>query len=321
MRTELTLFDPMPVHSTLLPRAPSKRQPDLAISAIITTHNEGQELLRTIRSVQQNTACLHELIVVDDGSSRDFAFTAESGVTLIRHEHRMGVAHSRHEATNLSSGNILIFLDAHQRVSANCLDLMAQVALSHHAIVSVDVCGFGLFSRRAYGACFQMCPKNGLFSAEWRHRRPHEKVSRIDSLKSPAYAIPSSLYQDVSWIDGLRGWGGSEAAVSLKAFFAGVDMLHLRGPLAKHCFRRKFPYQTSWEEVCRNHALIARVCFNDCTWFDYWLPQVFSEHLSPTALDELESEQVRSLHNEFAPRKRRADLEFWTELLRTSPPF
>jgi hypothetical protein len=145
-------------------------------------------------------------------------------------------------------------------------------------------------------------------------------VSRVTSLKAPAYAIPRSIYERVHWIEALRGWGGSEAAVSLKAFFTGIDILHLHGPLAKHRFRRSFPYETTWEEVWRNQALIARVCFEERTWYDYWLPQVFAGHLSKEALAELESVDVTAEQRAFCAIKSRSDREFWTELLRQTEP-
>ena len=106
---------------------------------------------------------------------------------LIRHERRTGVAASRDEATRIATGNVVVYLDAHQRVSRNCLDQLGQVAIDRRAIVSVDVCGFGFFPKRAYGAVFRLCPKNGFFSALWSHLRPATEVSRANSLKAPAY--------------------------------------------------------------------------------------------------------------------------------------
>lgn len=302
-------------------RSSNRRQGTLAISVVITAHNEGSELLRTVRSVRRYTDALHEIIVVDDGSTDESCLALNAvGVKLIRHERRTGVASSRDEATQVATGNVLVYLDGHQRVSRSCLDRLAQVALDHRAVVSVDVCGFGFLPRRAYGATFRLCPANGFFSAKWSHSRPALEVSRTNSLKAPAYAIAASVYKDIHWISALRGWGGSEAAISLKAFFTGVDILHLRGPLARHRFRRRFPYTTTWDEVWRNQALIARVCFDDCTWYDYWLPEVFDKHLSEQARADLECEEVAAEHERFLERKVRSDRDFWNELLCQSEP-
>jgi hypothetical protein len=72
--------------------------------------------------------------------------------------------------------------------------------------------------------------------------------------------------------------------------------------------------------VWRNHAIIARVCFDDSTWFQYWLPQVFEPHLTEEARHTLESMEIQDEHDEFIRRKVRTDRQFWTDLMQTSPP-
>jgi hypothetical protein len=118
----------------------------------------------------------------------------------------------------------------------------------------------------------------------------------------------------------LRGWGASEAAISIKAFFLGIDILHVCGPLTRHLFRPKFRYSVTDEGVSRNHALIARVCFDDRTWFDYWLPRVFEGCLSLETIRELDAPEVVAEHEAFLNLKRRSDLEFWRGLLRRKEP-
>src|SRR5207244_2603426 len=136
------------------------------------------------------------------------------------------------------------------------------------------------------------------FGAEWKYRTPDQSVTSISSLRAPGYLIPAEVYPKVRWSRSLRGWGGSEAAVSLKAFIAGVDILHLCGPVAYHQFKKKFHYDVSWDEVWRNHAIIARICFDERTWYEYWLPEVFEKNLSAAALNDLESDELRIEHEE-----------------------
>ena len=72
----------------------------------------------------------------------------------------------------------------------------------------------------------------------------------------------------------MQAWGASEAAIAVKSFFMGIPILHLAGPLVRHRFRNEFSYETTWEGVWRNQAIIARVCFDETTWSRYWLPQI-----------------------------------------------
>jgi len=291
------------------------------VSVIVTTHNEGEELHHTLRSIVDNTNCLAEILVVDDGSTDGSCDSVGSDIVrVIRHDTRVGVARSRDEASRAARGNVLCYLDAHQRLSPKCVDRCAQVALDEHAITCPDIRDFGRFEWRLYGAHFRLCPKRGYFSARWRHWRILRRVKPVTGLRAPPYLIPSDLYPKVGWHQSLRGWGGSEAAVAVKAFFTNTRILHVGGPLALHKFRRRFHYETSWEGVWRNHAVIARVCFDDNTWFRYWLPNVFEPHLDDIAKKVLASTDLEAEQRAFQSIKVRPDRDFWTCLLRQTVP-
>lgn len=291
------------------------------VSVVITTHNEGAELARTIRSIVENTRSLAEVLIVDDGSDDGSCDAiANDHVRVIRHDRRVGVAFSRDEASRAARGDVICYLDAHQRVSPACLDRCAGVAVQRRAIVTPDIKDYGLLRWRLHGAEFQLCPKHGYFSAVWRQWFQRRGISRVTALRAPPYLIPRDLYTDVAWSANLQGWGASEASVVMKSFFMGIPILLYSGPLARHRFQKQFPYETTWEGVWRNQAIIARICFDERTWSRYWLRRVFEPHLSDEARRAVESDAVRQEHAEFQARKRRADREFWTELLRSSPP-
>jgi glycosyltransferase involved in cell wall biosynthesis len=291
------------------------------ISVIITSHNEGDELARTVESVRRHTRHLAEVIVVDDASTDGSCDAlARSDVRVIRHASRIGVAYSRDVASRAALGDVLCYLDAHQRVSRGCLDRCAQPALERQAITCPDVRDYGWFRWRLYGADFCLHPQRGHFTGRWRTWRWRRCVSPVTALRAPPYLVPRSVYSAVAWSPSLRGWGASEASVGVKAFFSGTPILHVGGPLAKHLFRGEFHYETTWDGVWRNHALIARICFDDANWFGYWLPRVFEEHLTREAHDLLESPAIRDEHEAFRPFKVRSDRQFWTDLLREEPP-
>ena len=63
------------------------------ISVIITAHNEGEELRRTVESVRENTQQPFEIVLVDDGSTDGSCDgLADDDLTVIRHDERTGVA-------------------------------------------------------------------------------------------------------------------------------------------------------------------------------------------------------------------------------------
>jgi glycosyltransferase involved in cell wall biosynthesis len=291
------------------------------ISVIITAHNEEADLAGTLRSVLENTRSLEEVIVVDDGSDDRSCEDLETDrVRVIRHPMRIGVAFSRDEGSRQAKGDVLCYLDAHQRLGKGCLDHCAQVAIERAAITCPDLKDYGLIGWRSHGAEFQLCPKQGYFSARWRQCFSLRRVSRVTGLRAPPYLVPRSLYGKVAWSRSLRGWGASEASIAVKSFFLGIGILHITGPLARHRFQRSFPYSTTWEGVWRNQAIIARICFDDSTWYRHWLPQVFQPHLTEEALAAVEGSEVQAEHEEFLSKKRLTDRQFWTNLLRMQPP-
>jgi glycosyltransferase involved in cell wall biosynthesis len=299
---------------------PLRQTPDL-LSVIITAHNEGVEVLRTVESVRANTRLDHEIIVVDDGSTDGSCDELEAmGIRVIRHRERVGVAYSRDAASRAALGEVLAYLDAHQRVEPGCLDRCAELAANYGAITCPPCRPLNRRYPVSYGASLRLDPERGFFSARYRIARPRQETTRISALRSPAYVIPRSVYERVAWIAGLRGWGATDFSVAVKAFFTDIDILNVNTGATQHLFRKRIPYQTSWEGVWRNHALIARVCFDDRTWSRYWLPEVFQRNLTDDALREMDSPGVLAEREAFTAEKVRPDREFWRGLLRVPEP-
>jgi len=282
------------------------------LSVIITAYDEGEELVKTINSVRAGTRQSYEIIVVDDGSTDGSCDAIEAdGVRVIRHDERVGIAASRNDACAVARGDVFAFLDGHQRLSPGCLDQCAETAQQRQAIVWPDVRGLTDRGWTGHGALLRLCEKRAYFSGTWIRRKPPEPLSPISTLIVPGYVMPRQVYDRVRWIGALRGWGASEAAITVKAFFLKIPILHLCGPLARHLFRKKLPYSVPWETVWRNHALVARVCFDERTWFDNWLPEVFEGHLTDPMLQDLESPDVLAEHEAFIAAKERTDQEFF----------
>jgi hypothetical protein len=215
---------------------------------------------------------------------------------------------------------VLCYLDAHQRIGPGALDRCAELALRENAITCPDVRDYGWFRWRLHGADFQLCPERGFFTSTWRQWFQRRGVQQISGLRAPPYLIPRGLYEDVAWSRFLQGWGGSEASVVVKAFFTGHRILHISGPVVRHQFQARSGFAVTWDELFRNQAVIARICFAQKTWDNYWLPRVFDGHLAEQTRQALESEPLLAEHRRFQGRKRFADRHFWTDLLKTAAP-
>ena len=286
----------------------------MKISVIITSLNEGEEVAATIKSIRENTEDF-EIVLVDDASTDGSCIGVQCD-QLIRHEERVGIVPSRLEGVRVAKGECFAFLDAHQRVSEGCLNKLADLAMEKQAITWPCVTGIGQSRWMGHGASMRQKDgrKNGLFEAQWRRSPPVESVSRCSTLVVPGYVIPRKVWPKVQLIPGMSIHGASEAALAVKAFFTDVDLLHLCGPVARHKFNSKVPFELRWRTQARNHALVARVCFDDKTWHEYWAIR-FRRHIKEEGLKEMENEPVLTWHREFQKIKCRPDEEFWTGLI------
>ena len=242
-----------PGHSGLQSGQPSAKR----LSVIITAHNEGVELLRTVLSVRANTRVDHEIIVVDDGSTDGSCDGHEApGVRVIRNPARVGVAYSR-DVGCAAVGDMFAYLDAHQRVEPSCLDRFAEVASKYDSITCPPCRPLNRRYPVSYGASFSRTP-NGPFCtpsdgtpAERNH--PHLGPA-VAGLRHPGRRLrPRLLDRRPARL------GATDFSVAVKAFFTDVDILHVHTGATEHLFRKRIPYETSWAGVWRNHALIWRL--------------------------------------------------------------
>ncbi|MGL5541341.1 MAG: glycosyltransferase family 2 protein [Erysipelotrichaceae bacterium] len=82
------------------------------ISVVIPVYNGAKYLSEAIRSVKQQNYPVHELLVVDDGSSDASAAIAKAlGASVIRTAH-LGAASARNVGIRHATGDYLAFLDA-----------------------------------------------------------------------------------------------------------------------------------------------------------------------------------------------------------------
>lgn len=274
------------------------------ISVIITAFDEGAEVRHTIDSVRAATRPPYEIVLVDDGST-DACCRGLNGsdLRLVRHHERLGVAPSRNAGCQVAGGEVFAFLDAHQRLSDGCLNACADLAVERSAIVWPDVRGLHDRGWTGHGATMGLCPKHGYFSPRWQTRTPRTTISKITALITPGYVMPRGVHELVRWSDLMRGWGATEAAVWVKAFCLDIDILHLCGPLARHLFRKTSHFDTPPKVSWRNHAIVARTCFDEAAWRDHWLPRVFASVLSPATIKEIE--RCKPGQNSVVPSMRR----------------
>jgi glycosyltransferase involved in cell wall biosynthesis len=98
---------------------------DGRVSFVITARNENPAVVASTVSGIVTTAAgvCHEIVIVDDASTEPVDITG-AGVTIIRHSDPIGVTRAREAGTNVTTANILFWLDAHMTFEPGWLQAM-----------------------------------------------------------------------------------------------------------------------------------------------------------------------------------------------------
>ncbi len=100
-----------------------------SVSVVIPAHNASRTLAACLESVYAQSCPIHEVIVVDDGSTdRTGEIARDFPCTLIRLEPNRGVSAARNAGIAAAGGDILFFLDSDEALTpdsvANAVDIL-----------------------------------------------------------------------------------------------------------------------------------------------------------------------------------------------------
>ena len=101
------------------------------VSVIVPLFNKRSYVRETLESVLNQTVPVHQIIVVDDGSSDGGAEVVESfrepHIRLLR-QPNAGVAAARNKGIELATGDLISFLDADDRYRPGYIENLLQMA-------------------------------------------------------------------------------------------------------------------------------------------------------------------------------------------------
>ncbi len=290
---------PAPPHADLTDCPPCKEKMLAAmksaackISVVISSLNERENLLATVASVKHDCPEA-EIIVVDDGS------TVPEPVVTIRNPKRIGGPRSRRLGALRATGDVVIFLDAHNALDwetacwfaqrypeigpvkpefkemldrPHKLRTLAAAAMERQAIVY----GGCMFSCGRAGA--SLVPEKGMLGARWVVRRkdlPPLDLWPTSLMMGAFYAIPRTV------LDRFGGWpalpnfhGAQELSVALLAAAHQVPILFHSNVALWHLFRGKKtgvypPFEMQGIGSQLGYAAAWRMVLDDAHWKDY----------------------------------------------------
>ncbi len=237
------------------------------ISVVVISHNEGEYLHRTIKSLQSGLSNDSEIIVVDDCStdgSTERLDSIERRITVLHPNNRLGVASARNFGARHTRGDIIVFSDAHVSVPNNWVAPLAD-ALTRQEVgaVAPAISVMGRLGGKGYG---------GFVRAEeltWRwlglqERNPHP----VPLLCGCFLAIRRDVLEATGGFDsGMITYGLEDIEFSLRLWLLGYECLVVPTVEVAHQFRLRdtsLPdYQSHWLPVIHNMLRLAFIHFSE----------------------------------------------------------
>jgi glycosyltransferase involved in cell wall biosynthesis len=262
-----------------LPPAPSnpRTHPDrsgrssvgrqLAVSVILITRNEGVELHGTVENLRDTLPSRSEIVIVDDGSTDGSTSRYRRRISA----QGLGVARARNLGVRHSTGDLLVFADAHIRLDRHWWQPLAG-ALENPRIAAASpaVTHLPRVKEHGYGLRFS----GPDLDARWINSRP-DGPAIVPIVPGCCLAMRRNAFGATGgWDAGLLHRGGVDNELSLRLWLLGYETIVLPDVSVRHLFRSASPYPVGWPQYLHNRLRLAFA------------------HLSPPRLAKV----VRALH-------------------------
>ena len=229
-------------------------------SVVIISLNEGESLRRTVDNMLATLPPASEIIVVDDGSTDGSAdFLGEGyAVTLLRSNERLGVAGARNFGAGYTSGNVLVFSDAHVIAPPGWFEaLLELLARPETGAVAPAISMMQPGGSIGYGQKW----RDSSLGVEWLGCRG-SKPYPVPLLCGCFLAMRREVFSAIGGFDsGMVLWGAEDCELSIHLWSLGYECWVVPDVVVQHAFRPHFPYEVKWAPVLHNRLRLASVHF------------------------------------------------------------
>ncbi|TWT62897.1 glycosyltransferase [Rubinisphaera italica] len=256
-------------------------------SILIAAHNEGDNLLRTVKSCKESIHDLDYEIVIADDASSDHAVEEVLArfpeIQVVRHATRKGASPTKHATTTLASGDVFVFLDGHTKPTPGAIARLVEDVQLHEgraivvpAIAQLDqrtwensshLIGYG------YGMNVASMKTYWLARSEMRTRTTAGRLFfESPSLIGCCFAMHRDLYAEILGMDSdMQQWGVEDLDLGMKAWLFDAPVLTDAEVVIGHRFRRTFDnFTVVHAHILANELRFARKHFEDRAW-KQWL--------------------------------------------------
>ena len=234
----------------------------VSMSIVVPTHNEGEQLSRTVAGLTATAPQDCEVIVVDDFSTDDSISLLRQrnpGVRVVRPPQRLGPPLAKNFGAQFAAGSCIVWSDAHIDAEPGWAQAFADLlADPRTGAVGPAVASHGNAANVGYGLHW----KNAALDVEWLHRSGDEPYA-VPIVSSLFMGMRREVFEETGGFDpGLIRWGGGEMELSFRLWSLGYECLVAPQSRVSHLFRSRFPYHVNAAEVLHNLIRVAVVHFD-----------------------------------------------------------
>ena len=247
----------------------------LSVSVVIVTHNEGGELARTVEAIRETVPESTEIVVIDDVSTDGSAdaLEADEGVdagraggggsggprTVVERADRpLGVSAGRNLGAKRSSGDVIVFSDAHVRPLDGWLAPVLD-ALADPGVGEVTPAIGHLDGRPGIGFGFTW--KDISMRMKWLGASGEGPVD-VPFICGCFLAMRRDTFEETGGFDeGMYQWGSEDAELSLRLWLSGYRCQAVPAAEVLHLFRDSFPYEVDHAGILSNILRLAVLHF------------------------------------------------------------
>jgi GT2 family glycosyltransferase len=232
----------------------------LSVSVVIVTHNEGDNLRRTVEATRATVPDSTEIVVIDDASTDGSAERLESepGIVIERPDRPLGISAGRNHGAKRSSGEVIIFSDAHVQPLQGWFAPLVE-ALDDPTVAEVTPAISHLDGRPGIGYGFTW-PDISM-RMKWL-AAPGERPVDVPFVCGCFLAVRRDAFDEVGGFDeGMYRWGSEDAELSLRFWLSGYRCQVVPTAEAMHLFRDRFPYEVDHSGILSNVLRLAVLHF------------------------------------------------------------
>ena len=300
-------------------------------SIAIASHNEGDLLWKTVRSCLETTEGLDVEVVVADDASTD-----GSVAELLRRypdiktdvaPRRVGVSPTKDRAGRMSSGDVILFLDAHCKPEPGAVERLIRDVeeCDGDAIITPKVAALDVetWTNKSDQVGYGFLTELSWFDCKWIARDQLKEVQgprgrtylRQPSVIGCCVALRRDLYEKLWGFDPhMKTYGSEDIDFGLKSWLMGHPVYLDEEVTIGHRFRGSFTnYEVPNPHQLLNQLRMARKNFTEPTW-EIWLKRNQNRYVEPTWRSGLElfeeSRGTVERERDYLMKTRKHD-EFW----------